>query len=541
MITKIAAVLLLASLACGPAQQATPEVRKDTAPKPGGTLNLPSLTDPFDFDLTGSGITSPNPDFFFLSLGTLLNFKASPDVPFSDGVMEPGLAERWEINKDATAYTFHLRKGVKFANLPPVNGRELTSKDVKFTYEYYSRSGEFKDKRPASPVAWTYEGISAIETPDPNTAIVKFKEPRASFLGITAANRWSALVPREVYDQDGHFKDRLVGTGPYVLDAAASQKGSRWVYKKNPGYYQEGRPYVDEVRWLILPDDATAAAAFQTKQLDILGLGTLGLTIEEAENIKRSNPSAVAYQFSTPTPLQFMFNTKKSPMDDLRIRKAMALAINRDEFLQVFGRGQGNWAITPALLGTFTDQEVKQIIKHDVEPARRLLTEAGHANGVNLEMMYTAERGDRYVKEMELFIAQMKKVNINVTAKGTDKASDSRRKITGEYEITLVPSARTAGDVMDWAVAHFLPGSSSNFNQIDDPRVTAMLKAGEAEPDLAKRKEIIKQIARHAYDNVQALSIYHGVDHSFWHPHVKNFSPNFWTRGVPIVDTWLDK
>ncbi len=528
--------------ACGaPAAPAGQTQSQKSPPKYGGTLNLASVTDPFDYDLTLNGISAPNPDYFFMSLYSLVSFRAAPEVAFADEVMEPSLAESWEINKDATVYTFHLRKGVRFSDLPPVNGREFTSKDVKFTYEYYSRSGEFKDKKPASPVAWTYEGIQTIETPDAYTAVVKFSEPRASFRGITAANRWSAIVPREIYDRDGDFKNALAGTGPYVIDQAASQKGSRWVYKKNPKYFQPERPYIDEVRWLILADDSATRAVFQTRQVDMFGYGTSGFTVEQADSIKASNPNAVAYKFNAPAPLQLMFNTKKQPLDDLRVRKAMALAINRDEYLQVFGKGQGQWALTPALLGAFSEQEIKQIIKYDPEEARRLLVESGHAGGVNLEFMYTAERGGRYMKEMELLISQLKKANINLTAKGTDKASDTRRKITGDYEISLVPSARTAGDVMDWAVAHFLPGSSSNFNQLDDLRVTAMLKAGESEPDLKKRTEIVRQIARYAYDNVLAISIYHGVDHAFWHPYVKNFTPNFWTRGVPIVNTWLEK
>ena len=256
----------LLSVACAVPKSPAPAPQAQQQPKPGGTLTLPLISDPGNWDLTQGGLTAPNPNVMTQATSNLLNFRAAPDVPYGQGVTEPGLAESWEVNKDATVYTYHLRNGVKFADLPPVNGREFTSKDVKFTFEYYARIGEFKGFSPASPVAWTYEGIQSVETPDPHTAVVRFSEPRASFLGVTAADRWSAIVPREIFDQDKHLKDRLIGTGPYTFDQIASQKGTRWVFKKNASYFIPGQPYIDQVRWLVLPDDAATYAAFQDRK-----------------------------------------------------------------------------------------------------------------------------------------------------------------------------------------------------------------------------------------------------------------------------------
>ena len=137
----------------------------------------------------------------------------SPDIQLT-----PLLAEKWEISPDAKTYTFTLRKGVKFQNLPPVNGRELTSADVKFSYEYSSRTGQFKEsKLPPGKFVQYFEGLEKIETPDANTAVVTFSKPFAPFLS-NAAEFTNPIMPKEIYDQDGNFTKKLVGTGPFQVD-----------------------------------------------------------------------------------------------------------------------------------------------------------------------------------------------------------------------------------------------------------------------------------------------------------------------------------
>ncbi len=117
------------------------------APKYGGTLVVEEINDPASFDMSITGVQRGALHATSLAYDSLLRFKHGPDVAYTELEIIPGLAERWEISPDARSYTFFLRKGLRFANLPPVNGRELTSADVKFSYEYWSRTGEFKDRR----------------------------------------------------------------------------------------------------------------------------------------------------------------------------------------------------------------------------------------------------------------------------------------------------------------------------------------------------------------------------------------------------------
>ena len=278
---------LLLAAACS-APSASPSggaASGSTDPKPGGSLALRITGDPFDWDLSYVGKSIPNGDSQPFIYNSLLGYKTGPGLKHAELVLRPELAETWAVSPDGSTFTFNLRKGVKFAPKEPVNGRELTAADVKWSYEYWSRSGQFKDKKlPTGQFGWMYEGLKAVDTPDDHTVVVRFSEPFAPFLNY-AASDYNPVVAHEIYDRDGHMKNTAVGTGAFQLDETASQKGSRWVFKKHPSYWEPGRPYLDEVRLLVIPDDSTALAAFKTRQVDMLGVSTR-LSTQQAQDIR---------------------------------------------------------------------------------------------------------------------------------------------------------------------------------------------------------------------------------------------------------------
>ena len=200
----------MAALACGPAQQPAAGGGAPNANEPryGGVLNV-AVEDPFDWDLSYNGKSTPNQHGIALTTNGLTRFKSGPEVEFTDNVLLSDLAERWEVSSDAKTLTFHLRNGVKFQGLPPLNGREFTSADVKWTLEYRSRSGDFK-KLPPDTVNYMFDNFDRVDTPDPYTAIVRFKESFAPFLNYTGS-RWNTMMAHEVYEKDGHLKDLQIG------------------------------------------------------------------------------------------------------------------------------------------------------------------------------------------------------------------------------------------------------------------------------------------------------------------------------------------
>lgn len=508
------------------------------APKPGGYIQLRVSNDPFDWDMSYVGKSIPNGDGQALIYNSLLGFKAGPDVKYEELVIVPELAERWTVSADGKVYNFKLRTGVKWANLEPVQGRDLTSADVKWSFEYWSREGQFKHlKLPTGQYEWMFEGLESIETPSPSEVTLRFKEPFAPFLNY-AASDFNPIVPREIYERDGHLKNQAAGTGPFQLDTAASQKGTRWVFRKNPTYWEPGKPYLDEVRWLVIPDDSTALAAFRTKQLDHIG-GSSRVAPNQAEEVRKALPEAVEYEYVSPAPMHLYMNARKKPLDDVRVRRAIAYAIDPDEFIRVLFGGKGAWALAGTFPDAFTQAEIKQIMKRDPAESRRLLAEAGYANGVDIEFIFPGKAyGEAYITSMELLQAQLKRVGINLQLKSLDKADESARKKSGDYAMTHTNKSLES-DVDSYLFNVFHPDSKANYGGTNDPQLTDLLLAQRREPEPKKRMELVRAAARRIYDQAHALALYMGPQFEFWHPYVKNYAPNFGAGGWPLTNVWI--
>ena len=513
--------------ACGSRKAGSPTApaaAQNGKPKYGGQLNLAVVDDPGN----GGSFDPANKrtDGTFI-LGTtnnsLLGFKLGSDVKYTDVTIQPELAARWEV-PDALTYTFHLQPGVQFANVAPVNGRQMTSEDVKWTYEYLSGTGALKGVAPKG-AASLFTGLQSIETPDPSTVVVRFKDSFAPFLTYVATD-FTPILAHEIHDQDGTFSKRLAGTGPFQLDTAATEPGKRWVWKKNATYFQKGLPYLDQINWLVVPDDATQEAAFETKQVDILTLGTANLTLDTVEQVKKVSPGIFVYDYPDRASNYFYMNVSKPPLDDARVRQAIGLSINRDEFIKTFGHGSGQWALAASQPGLFTDQETKQILKYDVTQAKQLVAASGHASGVDVELVFR-KSSDKLVALLQLLQAQLKQSGINLKLTQVETGVDSERRRTGDYQLATTadpPGESPDSDSVLYPL--FYPNDPGNRGRVNDPELTPLLVAQRREVDPAKRKELIRQAIRRINEVPWSFALYYGTTYEAWWPYFKNYAPN---------------
>jgi peptide/nickel transport system substrate-binding protein len=505
-------------------------------PRMGGQLKVSVPADPFDWDPTYAGAGLPNPYGFAAAYNSLVGYKFGQGVAYDDLTLTPELAESWEV-PDAQTFIFHLRKGTKFANLPPVGGRDITSADVKFSYEYAARAGAYS-KLPQSQYDIFFEGMSGIETPDASTAIVHFKQPFVPFLNYTAS-RWVPIYAHEIYDQDGHFKDRIVGSGPFQLDVNASQKGTRWVWKKNPTYWDTGKPYLDEVDWLVLKDDAAQNGALLAKQVDLM---FANVDSARVQTLTKSNPALVKYEFQNPAPMHVYMSLRATPFKDIRIRQAVALAINRDEFLKTLYGGKGGWAMAGAFPDTFTQEEIRSLLKYDPAQAKQLVVQAGYPNGFDLQFNYPGNAyGDEYITQMQLLQSQLKSVGINLQLNSLDKDDESTRKKQHNFQMTDT-SKSLQGDVDSYLYAAFYPGNRANYTEVNDPGLTPLLDAQRRETDTAKRRDIVRQASKRINtEQFWAQAIYYPVQYNLWQSRLKGYVPYFGASTIPVfTNAWLE-
>lgn len=540
----IPVLLLAGTLACGPTPAAPREETASGGPVHGGRITIRVANDPFDWDLSYAGKSNPNQTGIAMGYNSLLGFRLGPGINYEEVTLAPELAERWEVSPDARGFRFTLRKGVRFAASTGSgsvkgleNGRELTPADVKWTYEYWSRTGAFKGVA-GGQFRWMFEGLERIDTPDAETVVMQFKEPFTPFLTYAAAEN-NAIVPREIHAQDGHLKERIAGTGAFQLDSGASQKGTRWVWNKNPDYWESGKPYVDQIIWLVLPNDATENAGFQTRQIDLLD----GLGYRRAQEVIKDNPRATVVQYVSPTSSGlYLSQARPGPLQDIRVRRAVAYAIDRDEILRTLTGGHGAWGLSGALYGLFSDQEVKSMLKHDPAEARRLLAEAGYGQGVQMEWPFSTASSDEQVSHYQLIQAQLRRVGINAALKPLDKAAQRVLRYSGNFDLDI--GGQGTGGLDEGADAilfgKFYGGSSGNYSKVSDPQLDRLLEGARREPDAEKRRGIMREAVKRIQEMAWAVDLYYAPLWDVRHPHVQNYYPNFATN-VPFMFAWVQE
>lgn len=291
----------------------------------------------------------------------------------------PSLAESFEVAPDGLTYTFKLRKGVKFTN-----GREIVAGDVKYSIE---RAVNPKTQGPGAGFFGAIKGfedltggkselLSGIETPDDQTVVFHLSRPDATFLHVMAIN-FASVVPKEAVEAAaGDFGKKPVGSGSLILKDWTI--GQKLVFERNPDYFVKDVPHVDKVTVEVGQEPLVALLRLQKGEVDIAGDGIPPAKFLEIKN----SPDGAAMivdgeQLHTG---YITLNTKVKPFDDVKVRQAVNMAINKERITRILnGRATAANQILPPLMPgydkTFTGYA------YDVEKAKALLAEAGHPDG----------------------------------------------------------------------------------------------------------------------------------------------------------------
>lgn len=284
----------------------------------------------------------------------------------------------------------------------------------------------------------------------------------------------------------------------------------------------------------MLPDDSSRYAAFETGQLQLLrGIDD----IQAASTVKRAAPTAIVQEGIDPQAQGLYINQRRPPFTDLRLRKALSLALDRDEFIRTFAGGRGGWAMSDSLPELWTEQEAKQILKFDPAQAKQLVGDAGFPNGLDVELMLM--QGTAPPAAIELLQAQMKKAGINMTIKPVDKATGSARLHAGDF--TLVPTTQLIfADLDSRLYGNYYSTSPSNYIGVKDPKLDTLIEAQRREPDSAKRRNALRAVTRYMNENAISLALYPKPTTTFWSPALKGYSDNWQQQNLNAPDIWLE-
>jgi len=469
--------------------------------------------------------------------------------PFTSFAFLPGdairgeLAESWEW-ETPMRLVIKLRKGIMYPEKPGVMAaREFVADDVIFTQNRMATSPK--------QVGDLYAFIDKTTARDKHTLVYDLKEYVADWDLRLGWGFTTAIIPKEVADAGASNWKNANGTGPFRLTEYLP--GNSQTYEKNPGYWgketiQEAEhklPFVDRVTFRIIKDQSTQITALRTGKLDILEI----INWESVETLKKSSPDLKWARY-TGSPHQLALRMDTKPLDDIRVRRALNMAVDKEAIVKQFYGGNAEmlgFPMHPDWTGYYEPlaqmpDDIKELYRYDVAKAKKLLAEAGLADGftfkvqvcacspVSMDLLavlasyFEAVRVKLDVQVME-YAAQLAVMNNNTNAPGYLSTSGMANPFT---------TTRVA------FVSH-----SYNPSQFNDPAFAAKFAAGATERDEAKRHALFREMTRDALR--AAPYVFLPAPHYFtaWWPWVKNYNGELRAgaaKPAPIyARLWIDQ
>ncbi len=525
-----AVVALVAALAFV-AVRSSAAVQTAGTPRHGGVLLAVVAAEPPSLDPHQEG-TFANIQLVAPFYSTLLQFDPS-HYPKIIG----DLATEWKVSPDGLTYTFKIHDGVRFHD-----GSALTSADVKASYE--------KIIAPPQGVTSfrknTFKAVDQIETPDPLTIVFKLKFPSASLLA-NLASPWNVIFPKKYLDQDpNYFKTHVVGSGPFKLKSYTH--GSSLEGERNPDYFVKDRPYLDGYKFFISTDTSVRASAIRSGRAYI---EFRDLPLSEVDAMRKQLGDKIVVQ-TTPVSAHWgiAVNNRSKPFSDVRVRRAVTLAIDRYTMsrvlypingLKLIGglmRPGSEWEMSGAELqkypGFGEDAE-----KNRAE-AKRLLAEAGYPNGLKIVLKNRNIRLP-YTDFAVYVIQEWHKIGVEATHQPLETAAwfDDGKK--GNFDAMVFPPVEFMDDPDLW-LSTYTTGDTRNWGGISDAKVDELFVRQARTLDPAERKKLVNEIEGIVLDNAYYLPGLWWTRNLVQWAKVKNYvaPPNYYSN-QKLQDVWLSE
>lgn len=433
----------------------------------------------------------------------------------------PDLAERWTVSQDGTVYTFFLRSGVRWHE----NFGELTAEDVKYSWERLlnpaTRAADNSDLRP----------VKTIEVVDPRTVRVTLSAPSAGFLTNIANSAWTYVVNRRAVDERGTAHClRPIGTGPYRVVRAEARGGV--VLAAHEGYFG-GKPRIDDVEMRVIPEESVAVLALRSGDIDYM-------LVREFPNIallQRVANVTVNFEFRGSTsPYVLWLNNTRPPLNDVRVRRALAHATDRKTItLKVTETLASNAAtsfVPPSVFGHTSD-----VTKYEFDraKAKRMLAEAGHPNGFKIKLMIL--NSAYHPATAVILQAMWKQVGVDVQIEPLEVAVRSARQRAGDYDMALSnPTVAEVSQILAYFDSRNIPGT--NLNLYKGQGIDRLIDAQDREVNPQRRAAMLRQIQQQLANDMPGIPLWYVSEGTAARSNVRGMIPNlgWWQSRFYLMD-----
>src|SRR5262245_26986861 len=553
------ALLAAASIAATLAFSSPGSAQSEQPPKPGGTLEIGTVYvtlsalswDNADWNWKHNHDTGKVYEQLFAAdlskskrLGGKHPFYADAWLP-SDAIRGE-LAESWEWKKDPLRMEVKLRKGVMFPEKPGVMAaREFVADDVVNNFNRL-------DKSPKKITGY-FDHLEKGEATDKHTVVFTFKNYNAEWDYRFGWGYYSGIIPKEVADAGAGNWKNVNGTGPFML--ADFVQGNSNTYVKNPNYWDKEKiggaeyklPFVDKVVYRTIKDEATVLTALRTGKLDILE----NIRWSAVDELKKSAPQLQWSKWLSMSGTFLAMRVDTKPFDDIRVRRALNLAVNKQEIVKDYYGGNAElfaYPQHPDYLGYFEPlssmpDSVKELYTYNPEKAKKLLAEAGVPNGFTLKVQVCSCSPD-HMDLLPLVAAYLEQVGVKVEIQPMEYAA---------FLSAMTTKTNTAGYFMNNGHTNPTRSIHKSFytkevwnpsqwsDKAFDAKITEMYRTRDEE----KRVEMIREMTREILDKAPYIWLPTAYVYTAWWPWVKNYAGELRVGAVrpgPIyARIWIDQ
>jgi peptide/nickel transport system substrate-binding protein len=450
----------------------------------------------------------------------------------------PDLAIKWEWSEDGKELTFPLRQGVKWHD-----GKPFTAADVKCTWDLLMGKGS--DRLRLNPRKSWYDNVAEVTTRGDFEVTFHLKQPQPALPALLASG-WSPIYPCHV--PAAQMRQHPIGTGPFKF---VEFKPNEYIkVAKNPDYWKPGRPYLDGIEYTIMREIGPRNLAFFASRFDAI---PLGVTIPTLKDFKEQAPQAVCLENVANVPRTMLINLHKPPFDNIELRRAMVLALDRQAFVDIINDGvpslgatmlpppNGVWGMPPEVLKTLPGYG-GDVAKNRAE-AREIMKKLGYGPDKPLATKISTRNFPAWRDPAVLLASQLKEIYIDGELEFVDTALWYPKMVRKDFTVGAVPMESGVDDPDQMFYENFYTGAARNYAGYSDPEFDKLVDRQSMEADPAKRKEVVWQAERKLAEAMFRPVLVYPAGAGCWQPWVKGYTQmtNSIYNGWRMEDVWLDK
>jgi peptide/nickel transport system substrate-binding protein len=448
----------------------------------------------------------------------------------------PDLASEWSWDETGTALTFRLHQGVKWHDRKP-----FTAADVKCTWD--ALAGKTSEKFRVNPRKSWYGNLDEVTTNGDYEVTFHLKRPQPYLLALLASGQ-SPVYPCHVPLRD--MRSHPIGTGPFKF--IEYKPNERITVTRNPEYWRPGRPYLDGVEYTIIANASTRMLAFLAGKLDLIWVG-----IPLLKDIRSQAPQAVCDVVMDNNSRDLIVNRAAPPFDNLELRRAMALSLDRQAFIDILTEGQGTvggsmlpppdgvWGMPPEVLQTLPGYGTD--MQNNRAEARAIMQRLGYGPDKRLAAILSTRNVEGYRDAAVIAISQLRDIYIDGQLELIETANWFPRVIRKDYTIGVTVAEGGLDEPDQKFYETYVCGADRNYTGYCDAETDRLIDRQSMEADPEKRRKLVWEVERRLAQDASRPVLLYSRFATCMQPRLKGLTTMTNSRfdGWRMEDVWLDK